>query len=590
MTKKITVTVLDTTGIQPYIFGSNRLRENIGASYLAAQATGGWVTSILGRLLGNQVYIPGDNDPAETPAGKRIEMGEVRAELVYSGGGNTVLIFDELALAQRFVGLLTEQALRRAPGLTLVAAHRAFEWDDQPRLPKVVSGIMDAEIDRLKRERVPSAPLLGLGVTAACGSTGLPAVDMSGTYYKDVSDESYPISGEVVAKLTVFNDANDALAKDLDAARGRLPYDLDNLGRSEGTSSYVAVVHADGNGIGKHFIDAGKDPYCSNRDYITAIRRLSGDVRKVGSKALRDLYTDLRACIEEVGPTEAYFTVTQGDRRIRQFRLGQQRDRKDRQKRAGNWYMPFRPLVYGGDDVTFVCDGRIGLGLAARYMTLFERQRLADGASFTACAGVAIVKTHYPFARAYALSESLCASAKKRVRQEAPDKAFSALDWHIASAGPTSGIEEIREREYRVPAGDLHLRPVRLVQSEDDWRTWPAFREVVRSFVEDDVWRGKRNKVITLREALRQGGGETEQFLHAYELLPAGSAQGRNAGADQPRRATGTGLPRFSGGAKSGAGDTLRRKGWFGEICGYFDPIEAMEFSVDPWTAMENPR
>jgi hypothetical protein len=29
--RKITVTVLDTTGIQPYIFGSNRLRENIGA-------------------------------------------------------------------------------------------------------------------------------------------------------------------------------------------------------------------------------------------------------------------------------------------------------------------------------------------------------------------------------------------------------------------------------------------------------------------------------------------------------------------------------------------------------------------------------
>jgi hypothetical protein len=25
--------MVDTTGIQPYIFGSNRLRENIGASY-----------------------------------------------------------------------------------------------------------------------------------------------------------------------------------------------------------------------------------------------------------------------------------------------------------------------------------------------------------------------------------------------------------------------------------------------------------------------------------------------------------------------------------------------------------------------------
>ena len=41
--RKFTVTVLDTTGIQPYIFGSNRLRENIGASYLVSEATDDWV-------------------------------------------------------------------------------------------------------------------------------------------------------------------------------------------------------------------------------------------------------------------------------------------------------------------------------------------------------------------------------------------------------------------------------------------------------------------------------------------------------------------------------------------------------------------
>src|SRR5262249_42346964 len=38
----VTLLIADTAGIQPYIFGSNRLRENIGASHLVAQATGGW--------------------------------------------------------------------------------------------------------------------------------------------------------------------------------------------------------------------------------------------------------------------------------------------------------------------------------------------------------------------------------------------------------------------------------------------------------------------------------------------------------------------------------------------------------------------
>lgn len=31
--------IVDTTGIQSYIFGSNRLRENVGASFLVHQAT-----------------------------------------------------------------------------------------------------------------------------------------------------------------------------------------------------------------------------------------------------------------------------------------------------------------------------------------------------------------------------------------------------------------------------------------------------------------------------------------------------------------------------------------------------------------------
>jgi hypothetical protein len=34
--------IVDTAQIQTYIFGSNRLRENIGASHLVAEAAEGW--------------------------------------------------------------------------------------------------------------------------------------------------------------------------------------------------------------------------------------------------------------------------------------------------------------------------------------------------------------------------------------------------------------------------------------------------------------------------------------------------------------------------------------------------------------------
>ena len=44
-----TLTVLDTAGIQSYIFNSNELRENIGASHLVYQATTYWVLKVLNK-------------------------------------------------------------------------------------------------------------------------------------------------------------------------------------------------------------------------------------------------------------------------------------------------------------------------------------------------------------------------------------------------------------------------------------------------------------------------------------------------------------------------------------------------------------
>ena len=41
------LTVVDTQGIQPYIFGTNRLAQNVGASFLVKEATHRWVAEAL---------------------------------------------------------------------------------------------------------------------------------------------------------------------------------------------------------------------------------------------------------------------------------------------------------------------------------------------------------------------------------------------------------------------------------------------------------------------------------------------------------------------------------------------------------------
>src|SRR6185312_4842133 len=74
--------------------------------------------------------------------------------------------------------------------------------------------------------------------------------------------------------------------------------------------------------------------------------------------------------------------------------------------------LPVRPILYGGDDLTFVCHGRLGLALAERYLRAFAAAPASDGQPLSACAGVAIVHSRAPFSRAYGLADELCRTAK----------------------------------------------------------------------------------------------------------------------------------------------------------------------------------
>jgi hypothetical protein len=499
--KNFTVTVLDTTGIQPYIFGSNRLRENIGASYLVSQATDNWAREALNKLkndIQQEVYAF-DPDQHQPEAKPHIEDGGLAAELIYAGGGNTVLLFSDKKYAVQFTQNLSKRILEEAPGINLVAVHKDFEWGSES-LYKVIQYLMKNDLDVKKRSRIPSAPLLGLGVTATCRSTQLVAIGMS---EKFEDDEPYLISREIDAKLEVVRNgkANDKLQEMFPTSLGsyKFPLRTDKMGRSEGDSSYVAVIHADGNGMGKRFQQFGEN--LPNREYINAMRKLSHSVNQAGINALKKVVEILVKSIE---------VDADGKRKIKgKFEI------KDN-------YLPFRPLVYGGDDVTFVCDGRLGLELAAIYLQKLEEQIIADGKPIKASAGICVVKTHYPFARAYQLSEDLCRKAKKFVKDEKKENGkedFSALDWHLAASGLSGSISEIRQREYQVPVGNLAMRPVSLKkEGNSEWRTWEGFTKVVKHFNEDEDWKGRRNKVIALREVLREGMDATEKFLKNYRI------------------------------------------------------------------------
>jgi hypothetical protein len=563
---KLVATVIDTTGIQRYIFGSNRLRENIGGSYLVQVATYEWVKECLLEL--GEVYIPDEEtDDFELRITTNLE---IVAELVYAGGGNTVLLFRTEEYAKEFTNKLTRKILHEAPGLNLVVAHELFDWDTDSLQKVIDKKLIQGKLENEKRKPRPSMPILGMGVTANCNSTGLVAVDIS-KYYGIPENDSYLVSREIVAKLKTVDRRYDELANkklketvlqnlNLGQYEYEIPYDVDDLGRSEGESSYIAIVHADGNRLGNRFQEYLKTA-SDDEDCIVKMREFSRAVNRAGRKALRAVAEMILNSITIENNRAVIKYVDQSGELINKVTL---------QKRDEKTYLPFRPIVYGGDDITFVCDGRLGLSLAAQFLKKFEefttdlpgRKEKAEKA--TACAGIAIVKTHYPFAKAYALSEALCGKAKKWMREETKDyekPLFSAMDWHIAATGVTGSINEIRKREYEVQIPErneiasLVMRPMRSHSCKNEWRTWTGFAKVVNELNIHEDWKDRRNKVMALRDVLRQGHEATQQFRQVYRL--------KN-------------LPTFPE-----ADNELGEKGWHWKgICGYFDAIEAMEFYI----------
>ena len=531
MVKSYIVTVINTAGIQNYIFSSNRLKENIGASYLVQQVTGHWVKEELKRLWESNTYVPPDKNLTKETALPCIQEGNVVAELFYSGGGNTVLLFEKLSFAHEFMRNWSKRVLEHAPGVRIIAAHTSFEWEANDLQAKI-SELIDEGIAQKKRYGVASSPLLGLGITADCNSTRLVAIGMNDEYGAPIDEKDnrdrgrYPVSREVAKKLSAIPKANEQLKQMFSALPKQLkfPYQFDHLGRSRGESSYIAVVHADGNKMGDRFKEYGEQ-HKDNASFIQAFRLLSHDVNRAGIIALQAVLKKVTSLVSED-----------------KFKLPNSHP-----------YFPFRPLVYGGDDVTFVCDGRLGLVLAAKYLSEFEKQPTIDesvSGKLSACAGISIVKVHYPFARAYRLSESLCSNAKKFIHRQSSAKGLSALDWHIATAGLLGTIEQIREREYMVEAGNLTMRPLFLKEERNQWRNWESFEKVVDYFRTHP-----RNKIMSLRDVLREGPDAVEKFLPAY----------------RPNH-----LPEFLE-----ADDKLAQKGWFDDVCGYFDAIETIDFLPD---------
>jgi hypothetical protein len=453
-----TLTQFDLTGIQPFLFGARRLRANLGASWLVHTALdrNGWL-----------------GEAAES-AGSTV---------LWSGGGNAVVCSEDDARARQVATALALRVIEEAPGLGIMCAHQPWDGNGSS-YARAAAELRDA-LEEAKASRLGDARFDGGGVCERCRDTADPAVCDD--------EEKAPIGASIWRREKAKNNARERLTKIFRLPEGLAwSNDVDRLGRTSGEESSLGVVHFDGNGMGTHFAKA-------TRRGLRTVQDLSQQVNEAGQEAL---VAGLRWVAE----------------RITQRKLGFELKPQADEDGKTEIFFPVRPVVFGGDDITLLCDGRIALDLAAEMLCAWHKQ-----SKFHATAGVAIVRAHFPFYRAVEQAHALCKRAKRWRKQELSDDA-SVLHWSLHRE---SGEIAQEDRRNAKPSSEARqtARPYVVVgapPSGKPWRSWSWFRrECVQALKEQTTL---HTQIKGLAAALAAGPDAGRRALsrlidrHGYRL------------------------------------------------------------------------
>lgn len=537
------VVLIETSGNQRYIFATNKLRENVGASELTYRVCTEWTLNAIldfGPTLWDESANELRKNLLRQPA---IETNSNSVEVIVATSGKAILLVDDRETGKAIVKNVTSRALKQAPGLDVCGfISRDFDLSEEP-LGQLVQEAHE-QLEKMRDLR-PGVALrsLRLPVVMDCATSGLPAAQWDiGREGGEGPTARSRNSLTKRAKVAPYEKRMATLIHQKDIARKF----AGNIDRLDKYCDWLAVVHADGNGVGQILRSLWSLSGCDKR-------KEAGEPLRVINRAYLNLYRKFSIALD-ICTEEAFIKAL---KKLLTWKDGLRSLRNMKEKR--DEMIPVLPIVLGGDDLTLVCDGQAGLQFTRDFLTEFENQtsdlettdeelqRTLSGVippianeAFTvprlsACAGIAIVKPHYPFSAAYDLAEKLSRSAKsvKKKLQTAQNQPYpcSAMDFHTLYDASGSDLAHIRSK-LRLPNEDAELfaRPyvvtpqrllAQLPPEKLPWtrrRDWQEFEKKIRAILaeEDGRRRLPNSQLHDLRAGLFLG---TKAADGRYQLI-----------------------------------------------------------------------
>ncbi|MCQ2517555.1 MAG: hypothetical protein MJ119_02235 [Lachnospiraceae bacterium] len=463
------LTILEVSQKQAYIFASNELKKNIENSSVIAYVLS---PEYIEKTLKDTGYSDKDN-------------------MVYAGGGHTILTFADKEKAIECTAKLTGQIYKDFDSLNIFA--KTIEYDESKTVKDNLSELTKG-LEAKKALRKAAFHQ---------GSFGIEAIDSRTLLPVDVNSSKNSEDKEEMIKI------NENAEKKYYPEEYNIAYKFEDLGGSKSDSNFISVVHIDGNGMGKRVDELYE--HIDQNDFDAARKKLR-DFSESIDRQFKESFKEMAQVIAN------------------NLQNGSLRDGLSLKKKN----FPIRKVIIAGDDVCFVTEGRIGIECAVQFIKcLNKKQNEVDKKGYAACAGVAVVHQKYPFFKAYELAESLCSNAKSFNATIHPDdngQSLSSIDWHIEYGEIGDSVDDIRETYKTADNNRLEMRPY-IISGPDDvmnkmfYNTFSQFRKVMKNIMKTEG-NFSTGKIKELRNALKLGEVRTKQYI-AFNLMDSILVEGK---------------------------------------------------------------
>ncbi len=418
--------IMEVSQKQAYIFKNKELKRNIDASYTIDEITSSGYF---------EKYFP--------------EYYNKEKNLVYSGGGHTILVFDNDVeendntgkenQAVRFAKKLSKQIFCDYDGLEVFI--KIMDYDEKAEPSENIQNLMQ-KLEEKKAIRRASFRQGTFGMEVSKGE----AERVFDSEKKEKEAEQRKKDAENRREKRIREEKKKI--QEEETTHYELVTQLEKLGGNKDDNNFIAVVHIDGNLMGKKvqendkelrkILDRISDPEKKLDMYREKKQEFSEKIDKLFKGAYSDMQDAVKKQIENGNLKDLSLEEVVNEEKQINF--------------------PVRRIITAGDDICFVSEGRIGIECAVEYMKALWKRSKGEN---SACAGVAIVHQSYPFYKAYEIAESLCSSAKKynaSLDKEGCANAC-AIDWHIEYGEMYGGLDEIRKHYVDADGKSILARP-----------------------------------------------------------------------------------------------------------------------------------